>query len=241
MRYEFCRCTATEWMIMNKCKYCNVFIDENLNKCPLCHQIISDNQMAYNSVLYPIYDIDKSLYVKRIIFKIWLFLSIAGCCTVILLNVLTLNRSNNLWFLYIVVPTLYLWLLVKNTILSKMHTGGKILLQIISVSGLILVIDLNSGFYRWSVNIVIPIMVAVSTIFITVIVYSRKMLWNEYIGYAITLLFLGFIPVILYFIGVSNSIWASGFSALYSFLTLLFMFIFSNKRFKNEFKRRLHF
>ncbi|MEG1186185.1 MAG: DUF6320 domain-containing protein, partial [Eubacterium sp.] len=127
------------------------------------------------------------------------------------------------------------------TICSKMHGGGKIILQTIGLSLLAVLIDFNSGFHRWSVNLVVPFIVIAATQMITIIVFSKKMLWNAYIGYAITMIFLSFLPILLFVFGIATSFWACALSGLYALITLGAMFLFSEKDFKNQFISRFHF
>ena len=225
-------------MHMNKCKYCGVLIDEDENKCPLCNRNGEEFKGGATNVWYPAYG--KTVTVPQFSFasKVLLFISITVVSICVLINMLT--GIKNPWSLFVVCPVLYLQLLINNTILSKMRAGTKILLQIIGISGFLFFMDLLSGFYRWSVNIVIPFLLISGTFLITLIVVKKNMLWNEYVGYIIAMIFLGFLPVILYLTGVANEIWASAVSALYSFLTTIGMLVFSNKKFKKEMTRRFH-
>lgn len=224
---------------MNKCEHCQVRVDEHLTKCPLCLKVINPHTEVTENSLYPTYT--HKVHTKSFLFKLGVFLSIATVSICALINILTLQHVGRLWFLYIAVTVLYLWLLIGHTILSKSRVGSKIFLQTIGTSIILYVIDFNSGHSRWSVNFVIPFLVMAATLFITWKVYTKKMLWNEYIGYTIAMIFLGFIPTILYLVGIANILWASASAALYSLLTIIGMFTFANKRFKNEFKRRFHF
>lgn len=224
---------------MNKCKQCGVIVDNNVNKCPLCSRTIGETAIEIQNRWYPVYSMVDMPPQVNFVKKVFSFISITVISSCILINML--SGIENPWSLYVAGPIIYLQLLINNTILSKMSTGSKILIQILGVSGLLLMIDLLSGFHRWSVNIVMPFLIIVGTFLITVIVLKKKMLWNEYVGYIITMIFLGFLPVLLYLSGVANQLWASAVSALYSFLTLIGMLFFANKKFKNEMTRRFHF
>lgn len=224
---------------MNKCKHCNVFIDEGLLKCPLCQRIILGVKTSTGSRWYPSYNIAKIDTHKSFRSKVLLFLSITIISICLLINLL--SGIEHPWILYIAGPVLYLFLLINNTILSKTHVGTKILIQILGISNMLFIIDYLSGYYRWSVNVVLPFLVIMGTLLITIIIIKKKMLWNEYIGYTITMIFLGFIPVVLYLIGIANILWPSAVSALYALLTTVGMLLFSKKKFKNELVRRFHF
>lgn len=224
---------------MSKCNQCGVILEHiNGQQCPLCYETIVDSPLSSKNLWYPSYEVKKTEPSKKLLFHLSLFLSIAIIGICLFFNLLI--DVENLWFLFVVGPVLYLFLLLNSTILSKKHVANKILLQVIGMSSMLLLIDVLCGFHKWSVNIVIPILVIVSTLLITVIIGIKKMRWYEYVKYITVMFFLGFIPIILYFIGISNSIWASAITALYALLTLTGMFLFSAK-FKNEFVRIFHF
>ncbi len=224
---------------MNKCNQCGVFIDDNVNKCPLCSRNIGEATTEIQSKWYPVYHMTNMPPKANFVKKLLSFISIAVVSICILINLLT--GIANPWFLYVAGPIIYFQILINNTIFSKTSVGSRILIQIAGVSGLALIIDLLSDFHRWSVNIVIPFLIIVGTSLITLIVLKKQMLWNEYVGYIITMIFLGFVPVLLYLSGVATQLWASAVSALYSFLTIIGMLLFANEKFKNEMTRRFHF
>lgn len=224
---------------MKKCEHCGVFIDESLHCCPLCRRDVGDIAAGLENSRYPGYGAANLQFRQKFQKKVLLFLVITVISICLLINMF--SGMSTPWFLYVACPLLYALLLVNNTILSKMHTGAKILLQIAGVSVLLFLLDLGSGYIRWSVNIVIPFLFVAGTFLITIIMLKKRMLWSEYIGYVIALIFLGFLPVLLYLTGVSDKLWASAVSALYSLLTTIGMLLFSNKQFKNELVRRFHF
>lgn len=224
---------------MKKCKHCQVLIDENLYKCPLCHRVVGDKKTPVKNPVYPVYNMKKASSSRDFLFNLVLFLSIVIISSCTLINLLT--DTSRLWFLYVAGPVLYLLLLINNTILSKTHVGAKILLQVLGISNMLFILDFFSGYRRWSVNVVLPFLVIAGTLSITIIIWTKKMLWNEYVGYVIAMIFLGFLPILLYLIGVADSIWASSISALYALLTTIGLLLFSNKKFKNELVRRFHF
>lgn len=224
---------------MHKCSNCEVLIDENLISCPLCGSIVSEKNKADLNRLYPDYETTGSYTWKNFISGFALFLAIAVITECLFVNLITNTR--NLWFLYVIGPVLYLLLSVNHTLLSKAHMGTKILFQVVGISSMLVMLDLLSGYYRWSVNIVIPLLFIMPILLITIIVFIKKKLWDDFVGYMMVFTFLGFMPIVLYSVGVSDSIWASAASASYALLTMVVMFLLPGRNFKNEFKRRFYF
>lgn len=223
---------------MSRCKFCNVHVSDSLTKCPLCFKLINE-QPARDKCEYPIYNTKVPRETDKIVTRICLFLSIVTIVTCVFINIV--NHEKDWWSVSVSASILYAWLLIKNTILSKSHVGAKILFQVLGLSVMVLLIDLSSDYHRWSVNFVIPFLVMSATLLITIIISTRNMRWSEYVGYQFAIILLGFIPILLHFLHVTDVFWVSSLSALYAFSTLVFMFIFSNKKFKAEFIRRFHF
>lgn len=224
---------------MHKCSNCEVLVDEDLVRCPLCNNVVNEEKNININGLYPEYKANGSYTWKNFASRFALFISIAVITECLFVNLIT--NSRNLWFLYVIGPVLYVLLSINHTLLSKSHMGTKILFQVVGISSMLVMIDLLSGYYRWSVNIVIPLLFITTILLITIIVFIKRKLWDDFIGYMMVFTFLGFMPIILYSVGVSNSIWASAASASYALITIIVMFLLPGRNFKNECKRRFYF
>lgn len=221
---------------MRICENCGVNLDNNLTKCPLCsNKLRGKIKKSYDE--YPKYSkSDRSVLAFRMKMLTFIFLSVITIS--LLINILT--PGNEPWFIFVASPLIYVWLLIRNTIVSKSHYGTKLLLQLFGISFLVLVIDIVNNGLSWSVNYVIPALITISTLIITIRIYSDKLQWSEYFIFLILLVVLGFIPVVLYLTGVSNILWTGAGSALYSSLTLVAIFIFSHKKLINELIKKFH-
>lgn len=217
----------------NYCANCNIHTKQQY--CPLCKHKLSER--TDENEYYPVYEtkIKRRHFVQRLV----LFIAIFTISTSVLINLLT-NR-NELWFLYVLGPVLYGVLFINHTILSKAHTGSKVIFQVIALSVMLFILDAASGGSRWSIHYVIPFLVSLATLFVTIIVLRKPMKWREYIGYMTTMVILGFLPVILFLSSWSTVLWPSAATALYALLTLIGMILFSEKTMKNEIVRRFHF
>lgn len=220
---------------MNYCYHCGVSVDHVT--CPLCHRKVAesiDNEVK----LYPDYP-DMTLKKRRtFIAKIVTFLSIVMASTCFVINLLV--NPDYLWSLYVVGGALYLFVTMNHTILSSAHTGSKIVLQVISLSSVLVIMDITSVFQRWSVNFAIPLIIIMATLLITIIILKKRMRWREYVGYILAMIGIGFVPIGLYITGIATILWACAGTSLYALLTLIGMLLFSSKTFKEEFIRRFH-
>jgi len=215
------------------CPKCNVYTKQQY--CPLCkYQLAKESE---GNTYYPVYEIKKQRrhFVQRLV----LFIAAFIISTSLLINLLV--EPQRLWFLFILGPVLYALLLINHTVLSRAHTGSKITLQVIVLSIMLFILDFASGSTKWSIHYIIPFLVMLTTLFVTIIVLIKPMRWREYIGYMSTMVVLGFIPIILFLTTWSTVLWPSAATALYAFLTLLGMILFSKRTMKNEIVRRFHF
>jgi hypothetical protein len=224
---------------MNKCLSCGVIVDEAHARCPLCQREFSSPDTVPENRWYPQYTVAKAEHKKNLPLKIigYLFFVLSSVCIVINL----LSGANRFWSIDVLSSVLYGWLLIRHTILSKAHPGAKILAQVFGISGLLFVVNILTGSARWSVNYVFPFLVIAGTLLITIIIISKKTTWREYVGHMITLILLGFAPLILYAFGLSQVLWTAITAAMYASLTLVGALLFSEKGFKNELIRRFHF
>lgn len=215
------------------CSNCDIYTQQPY--CPLCKHKLSE-ELEHNAY-YPAYEtkVQRRRFVQRLV----LFIAIFAISTSLLINLLT--KPNQLWFLYVLGPVLYGLLLINHTILSKAHTGSKVIFQVIALSIMLFILDAASGSSKWSIHYVIPFLVSLATLFVTIIVLRKPMKWREYIGYMTTMVILGFLPVILFLSSWSTVLWPSAATALYALLTLIGMILFSEKTMKNEIVRRFHF
>lgn len=221
--------------MQRECPNCHIHTAEHT--CPLCRHkfVISDSDQL--GAYYPIYE-EQTQY-RRFAQRLVFFIALIIMSTSILINLLI--NPETFWFLYLLGPVLYIVLLINHTILSQSHIGSKVVLQVIAMSVALFLLDLASGASKWSIHYVIPFVDIVATLLVTVIVLMKPMRWSDYIGYMMTMIVLGFIPIILFLSTWSVVLWPSAITALYAFLTLVGMLFFSEKTMKNEIVRRFHF
>lgn len=221
---------------MRYCKNCNIKVENNQKRCPLCLRYLDDGTYE-DSGSYPNYSLDK--YKKKNLFlRIILMLLVIATSVCTLINVVSWNGK--IWSLYVTFPCAYIWFSIKSTIVPRKNYGVKILLQLIAISLLLFGIDMIDGVHSWSVNIVIPFLIVGAIFLNTIIIYTVPMLWKDYIGYLFIIMFIGLIPIVFFVTNIIDILWPSAFSAMYTLLTLIGMFIFSDKKLKNEFVKRFH-
>ena len=168
--------------------------------------------------------------------RLFLFLSISAGLICLTVNIMFWNGI--LWSLIVDTGLLLLWETVGLMILSRKNIGWKLFAQMIAVMAVLLSIDAVIGWTAWSITYIAPMVIVASTLVMTIILFVHRTKWREYMLFQFLIAINGFIPVVLYWFGLSSIIWPGAVAALYAFLTLLGMFVFADKQFKNELKKR---
>lgn len=167
-----------------------------------------------------------------------LFIAISLISIALVINLLI--PSHNVWFIYFVSIVFYAFITFYHTILTPSHIGEKILVQLICLSSLLVWLTILSGGGIWALTYMVPFLVDAAILLITVITLRKRMSWRSYVGFILSMIFIGFVPVLLYIVGIVTVLWPSIITALYSFLTFVGMLIFSDTTFKSELLRRFH-
>lgn len=225
-----------------KCKNCSVSFFSRTAICPLCGTEAEDLDFdtQNDSCFYPEYaepKISKLDIAKKII----LFLTIAFSSMAIFINMFSLTIQSSLWSLLFVSCLFYTFVSFKTLSSKKMHTGAKILVQLLLISALVIIIDIFSGFKKWSTTFVIPSLSFASSLVIVFIAVGKRSLYKEFSGYLLTSFLISIIPALLCLVKLSTHIWVGYASFLVSLLMLFGLYVFSEKDFKSEMKKRFHF
>lgn len=137
------------------------------------------------------------------------------------------------------VSLIYAWATVPHFLRKGGNYAGKIFTQVICSSGLVVTLDLLLGWQKWSVNYVVPVLLCVGISAVSLVVMLNATNWARYVMYQVLLGFFGFIPLVLYFAGISQNEVFALITTGFAVAVLVATFVFGDKTIKNEFKRRL--
>lgn len=237
---------------MKYCGKCNVNVNTDLQKCPLCSIVLTDEksqgfgesspeamlpETCGDGAKYPKPDTD-TVDRYNFVLRLFLFISLVIGSTCLLINLLT--YSGVLWSLYVIGTIVYVWITVAYPLFVKRKIGQIIVLDAISTSIYLYLLELATRTQGWGLSYVTPFIFITATLMITFILLKKRLKWRDYSIYQTIMVILGFLPVIFCITGIVTPIWPSVLSAFYSFLTLMGMFIFADKKYKNELIKRFH-
>ncbi|MDH6670723.1 hypothetical protein M2277_001373 [Paenibacillus sp. LBL] len=224
-----------------RCESCGVTVDPVHAACPLCRRNLhgKDAALLAGNRWYPAYTVREEERASTLLSKWLAFIVVAVISVSVIIN--ALGNRDVWWSLYLMPCVLYAWLFIRHTLMSRSHLGGKVIVQLLGLSGMLLWINVVADTNYWSTGYVIPFLMMAATFFITLICSTKKMRWREFAGYLLTLILLGFIPLLLYAVGMSHVLWTAVAAALYALLTFGGMCLLADKGFRQDIKRRLHF
>lgn len=221
---------------MKYCKSCNVSVNSPSLRCPLCYAGLEslDNHPEPHS--YP--DLSGKAAKYNLVFRLLLFFSLTICIVCVTINLASAGRIS--WSLLVLVNIAYIWVSIGTAIKPHSRLGFNILVQVVSLSVLMVIFDFFAGHTNWALNYVVPFLFISATLSITVIIIVKRIAMGEFILYFVLTALLGFIPLIMLAAGQVTVRWPAVSSAVYSGLSLVSIFIFADHATKNELKKRFH-
>lgn len=219
----------------NRCSHCGVDVDAALEKCPLCSTPLTDTPLPNG--LYAPADTPARPSRRGFYEDLFIFLSVVFIVGAIILTALTWNGVP--WFLAVAATVLYTWITLR-TFSSRYLFGTKVLLQVVGLTLLILTFYFVAGRTLWAVNYLLPFIPLGANVAIDIYAYTYKTRWKPNLLYALLFAALGFIPLILYFTGVSSAFLPMFLAAVSSTLSILGMLRFALRVLLLELKKRFH-
>ena len=219
---------------MGRCKQCNVTIRDNTTICPLCHCVIE--QDAQREDAYP------DIWIKEKKFKLISNIALFG----IILVSAGLGIANYVGggWPWCVIPIASMWCLymvLQLVILSSKGYRIKILAPVILGILLVIIIDICTGSFGWSVNYVLPGGVLLADVIITIMMIINNKRWQSYIIMQIGMIAVSVIPLVLW---MMPGMITKPLLSLVAFGVSLFLFlgtlIIGDRTARSELKRRFH-
>jgi hypothetical protein len=234
---------------MKYCRKCAVSVHTGYEFCPLCASQLTDGQDGDSAPgteavlsdipaedIYPRYDGE----VKRnLLLRVLLFISVVGAATCLLINLLAYQGM--LWALLVAGGIGFFWAALIYPITARKNVGHHIAVDAVAACVFFVVAQFVVGTKGWSLDYVVPFLFIAATTFISLVILIKRMRWREYALYQFVTILLGVLPVISVIASLVTTTWPSIVSAFYSGVTLLGMFIFADKKYKNELIKRFHF
>lgn len=216
------------------CKHCKVKIGCKATKCPLCHEPIE--VVEEKGQVFPTPKVNKRLHTK---FSFIYFLASAFVSLIcIVANILT--NPYFMWSIMVTVCLIYVYYLVRFTIISQGHFTARVFGQAIVLTGLFFCVRIFIGGNDWIFITWLPIVYFVSELLLGAYMIMNKEIARKNIITLITLSIMGTIPTIVAY-GLNIAVkWPSIVVTSFSLALIITSIIAGRKIILGELKRYFH-
>ena len=219
---------------MRYCKNCGVTLANDLSYCPLCdmetvdHGGVCDEDYPY---IKP--RVTKGMFIKSVTFSVIVAVALSFLIEHLL-------PESGVWYLLVTVGLIYGWLTFITVMKNLRDPGGIVFSQLILASAACAAIDKLCGWLRWSVNFVIPGLVAAAAVAIVLCISIRPDKFRTYTIYQMVIAVAGIVPVALWLSGLSEIEWTAMAAAAVAILSFAVILVFSRRHTTSELRKRFH-
>ena len=236
---------------MAKCIRCNVTVNDETDICPLCRsplmKVTAADQMAASSsgMLAERSSGSKNKYPKARTGGFGRFIKSMGFAMILIACILIIEIDLTffegfIWFPIPVAAIVYAYMIFRYGVMAGgSHQAKIIILTTFSVLFLILV-DLMTGFNRWSVNYIIPagILTADMIMMISMLVNRRNR--QSYVVPMLIIIVISLVPELLWWLGIITKPMLSWIAMIVTIVVGFASMLINEYRSFNEIKRRFH-
>ena len=222
--------------IMNRCKKCNVSVENDELICPLCHSVLEKGDGSSKESMYPSIEFDLKRY--HIAIRIFVFSAIFLELVLLFINYI---KTPGLWWSVICGGGIvFAFITLKSTLSNNTGHIMNLFIQAVSAIGLTILIDYIVGYTGWSVDYAIPTTIFVMDSLIVILMIVNRNSWQNYLLLQIFMNMLGLLMVVLYMFGVVKHPLLNFIALICSVVIFIATITIGEKTAENELKRRFH-
>lgn len=219
---------------MSKCNQCKIEIKDDVNLCPLCKCVLEKTEPVEN--MYP----DVRIITRKIHFliRIYAFLAIVAESLLLYFNYRTVEGLH--WTVVAGVVLFYAYIALNLTFMTSFEYKTKAIILIMTAILGIILIDIMTGFYGWSLNYFLPGSIILLNTGIILAMFVNIRNWQSYMMIELMTILWSGVPFIFMHMGLLTHINVSLIACAYSVFLFLGTVIIGGKRASSELKRRFH-
>lgn len=223
---------------MKKCEKCNININTTKKQCPICFNELdgeydTENPQNFNLEKYS----DNTPKKNLLLTKIFTFLSIVIITSCLFINFLT--NTKLWWSSIVIVGILYIWILIRHTILSKRSTFEKLIFQFFGIFALVLTTNWISG-GEWFWNYFVPSASIITTTVLLFIILINKKRSDLVVSFFFMSIILIIFSIVLIATKVDSFRLLNWINIIYTSFFLLGISMFGYKSLKRGLQKNLH-
>lgn len=222
---------------MRYCNKCKVTISNDFPNCPLCKQKTIKRGNSFEQD-FPMEMKKGSTYLNNVN-KLFIFIFVFLLGLNVLINILF--HFKLIWAPYFIVLLFYAHILVRVGIKAYRNIGTVIMSSVFMLSIASFILDKFLGFYRWSVNYVIPFLILAGILALIILIIIKPIYFVNYIFYILIVAFFGIALIAFLLLNIVTVRIPCLITVFASFMAIVAMFMFGDKSVKNELTRRFHF
>ena len=225
---------------MKTCPECHVKVGGPLQLCPLCGAKLQPCEpRETDELIYP----DFSQPVKhpdRFPFLAKLFAFVSGIVILVCGSINLLLNHQLTWSLYVIGAVICGWTSVGVHLLSDINLNNKLLADLLSLSAYLILVDKLTGWTRWSVHYVIPILYIGVMLTVIILALIFREFWREYILSLVTVCVMGIGPLLIFFSNDSPIRYLCLAAVMMAGILLLGLLYFTGDKLFSEWRRRMN-
>ena len=222
---------------MKECNKCKIKIETHYDYCPLCHQTLTGEvDPDFEELYVPKIHAD---HIPKRTNDIFLFISVISIVVLGVVNLTTMQYG--FWSLIPIGSFIYLYLLMKFGVLSRINAMKRVTVNTIILFLLVLFINIftNTESY-WSVDYILPALIMTNNFTVLIIMLIRNREFKEYARNLLLLVLFSLIPLILYYTNLTDIVIMPIFTIAQGISILLFMVVFYPKILKEVLHKTFH-
>jgi len=237
---------------MAKCRQCNVTISDDTAVCPLCRCVV---EVEVDNIPESVADAAEHSGADRLhineypdvwvrerklkqISNIVFFVVLAASAALVTVNFMM--PESGWWSLIPIAAMAYAYAVFRLVFVSRKGYRWKTFMPLILALVLLIIIDVETGFYGWSLNYVFPSGILLTDLIIVMLMLTNLKNWQSYMIMQICMIVTSLVPVALWIAGIITAPVLTMIAVVVSVLLFLGAVIIGGRTAQGELKRRFH-
>lgn len=219
---------------MKTCPNCKIRVGGSPEYCPLCQsQLLGEGEPAR----YP--HVEPELRRYSLAYKIIAFVLLTITIICMAVDFLVLDSAMH-WSLPVLIGVAGTLILLR-TLMKRRRNAPKLLFQtLILVSAVLLLCDVVTGWHRFSIDLIIPVMCTVALVLNFIFAFVNRRFTENSLVYLLLNIVIGVLPYVALLIGPSHTPGLWLICLIVSIITFLGLAIFKARDLWAELQKRLH-
>ncbi|GHU56726.1 hypothetical protein FACS189442_5470 [Spirochaetia bacterium] len=218
------------------CHRCKVSVSGSPRRCPLCQGDLAGTPEPDRNV-FPVIPPPSASFRRLIRFIALGTIAVAAISVAVDITVPT---GKVWWSMFVIAGLASLWLSFLTINRQWWNIPKNIFLQLFVISILVLLWDFFTGFNKWSIDFVIPILFSCSMIALAVFAKVRNLKVEDYIIFLVIISVISIFSLLLIIFHAVSIIYPAVICFTLSVISLAFLLLFEGRSLLHELQRRMH-